>query len=192
MPRKTLSSCLSMKLLLTLALSLPLCAADLGVISPRRAITLNPESDRPDFLNFTLELLPKRSPTNMVTLTITNLSISVEDLVRVPSGRVVMVWWANYADGTQSEASTDSFFLSRGRPAKPSATPTTIGHTNEAPRSATNELRKRWVAPPMPSLPGQVEKSAARFPPPLPHGTNKAYAQHLDEMARREGKRRNE
>lgn len=181
-----------MKPWLIMLTCIPLCAADLGVISPRRAITLNPESDRPDFTHFTLELLPQRSPTNMVTLTLTNLSLSVADLVRVPSGRVVMVWWANYADGEQGEASTDAFFLSRGRPAKPSSTPTTIGMPNETPRSATNELRKRWVAPPMPSLPGQVEKSEARFPPPLPHSTNKAYAQHLDEMARREGKRRNE
>lgn len=169
---KTLLFCLSLILPLKVDAALD---GDLGVISPRRGVSL--VHSRPDLSHFRLELLPETPPTNSVTLTITNGFLQSANLAGLPDGPGIVGVTAVFNDGEESEMAIYRYDLRRGRPAKPSATPVTILGEGLTPNGLTNEIRAiRSMAPVAP-------------PPPLPKA---AYDQQTRFYQSREGKRRNE
>lgn len=172
---------------------------DLGVISPRRGIVLGTSTHRADFISFKLEFLPQTAPTNLVTLTVTNELLTVDQLVRVPSGRGILGVTAVYADD-ESEPALFRYDLRRSKPPAPSLTPTAIGTTNQEQTSLTNQMRKiregRRVPVHAPLPPGffgaPTQEVAQAVLRPLPGATNWTYSQHLDWLADRQSKRRSE
>lgn len=222
--------------LLTACLSL---AADLGVISPRHGILLDTQTTRPDFQHFEVELKPADT-TNVTTLTLTNVLLTVDDMVALPSGRTVMGLKSYFWDGSVSDLAIYTFDLRRADPPTPSAVRAALSAGSEPPKSLINEMARRQVEksaerfPPMPhryfstNIAGQRSTNLAdyasppvtwnpadytnqetygrvstdvtiRFPTnappelrPLPNATNQTYAEYLDWLADRKGKRRNE
>lgn len=182
-------------LLVILAADIP----DFGIISPRRAMTLGVNTTRPDFISFTVEVRPEASPTNIVTFTTTNRLLTVMKFARVPSGPGILGVTANYADGEESEMTLRRYDLRRGRPSAPSIEAVHPEGSGMRPKSLQEELWKIQAnqvrpAPPMPPTGETVHRGVRLVAPPLPGGTNRAYADHLDWLADRAaaGKRRNE
>jgi hypothetical protein len=171
---------------------------DLGIISPRRAVVLQQHSSRPDFVSFSVEFLPQAPPTNLVTLTLTNEFLSVSNLAAIPSGPGILGVQAIYADGSKSDLALYRYDLRRGKPAKPSARAVGVLMADEPEKSLTGEITRvreaRVIL--MPALPGQRDvRAASRMVPnrpPLPNGTNRTYAEHLDAIADWGAKRRSE
>jgi hypothetical protein len=220
-------------LILLSCLELTAAVTDLGVISPRHGILLNTETTRPDFKSFEAEFKPSSS-TNVVTLTITNTLITVDDLSVVPSGRTIMGLKSNFLDGSVSDMSIYTFDLRRASAPAPSAVRAPLRAGSDESKSLISELNAiqnaQAIPPPMPSrghtltdppwapiLPStngldmetglpmaeitirQVYTNITgelivtnRLSKPLPNAKNQTYAEYLDWLADRKGKRRNE
>lgn len=169
---------------------------DIGVISPRRAMTLGENTTRPDFVSFTVEVRSEASPTNFITFTLTNTVLTVMDMARVPSGPGIIGVKANYADGEESEMVVGRYDLRRGRPPGPSIEATHPEGSGQRKRTLSDEIWKirgqRRI--PVPPLPGQMTTNTVWRPGdrPLTGGTNRDYGQHLDGLADRSSKRRSE
>lgn len=124
-----------MKIFLLAVLLLLACAVmadetepeDLGVVSPRRAIQLDKGTAREDFLYFDIEFKPYTPPTNIVKFSTTNSLILLSNLVRLPSGKILMGVKSVFADGTTSPIELYTFRVWRGRPPGVRASPMAIG-----------------------------------------------------------------
>lgn len=143
---------------------LSLCAADLGVISPRHGILLDHQTTRTDFQKFEVEL-KHRDTTNVVTLTLTNNLIMASDLVSLPSGRTTMGLKSYFWDGSVSDIAIYTFDLRRAAPPAPSAERAILRAGSEPPKSLINELERRYLENAMP-------------PPPVPFRSHTLTNEH--------------
>lgn len=198
---------------------LSLTAADLGVISPRHGILLNTQTTRTDFHRFEVELKPSGT-TNVVTLTLTNNLITVDDMAALPSGRTTMGVKSCFLDGSVSDLAIYAFDLRRAAPPAPSARRATLRAGSEPPKSLINELERRYMEQAMPPPPSpwiQDSTNGLDMATGLPTtevfirftnaatdliftnglraltgATNRTYGEHLDWIEDRKAKRRNE
>lgn len=131
-----------MKTFLLLVSAVVMLAADLGVISPRRAIQLSHETTRPDFVSFIVELMPSGDTNPPVRLNMTNSLIQVADIPQLPSGRVTMGVRSLFADGEESEVGVFTFNLRRSKPPAPTAMPMGVPAPVNDSGGLTNELWK--------------------------------------------------
>jgi hypothetical protein len=106
----------------------------------------------------------------------------------LPSGPVVMGVKSSCADGAESPISLFKFDIRRSNPSPVKAKVVAILSGSEIEQTTTNSvnnLMQRQAietdagAPPIPGL-----KPEVLLPVKLPGGTNKSYAEHLDDMAR--------
>jgi hypothetical protein len=165
---------------------------DLGVLTPHKAIELDPGSTRPDFSHFAIDLHPLTT-TEPITLHLTNNFLSLTNLVRVPSGPLIMGVTPFYTDGSHGEVALYRFDLRRGRPPRARAKMIgLLGGPVEIPAMTNVDqviARKRRVnmahVPPLPfqSSVAGAEKGPPSFILPLPKGRAETYAQHLDAAA---------
>lgn len=198
-------------LLLALAIIAAVSAADetevedLGVITAKVGIVLEKDTERADWSHFVLEFLPQTPPTNLVTLTLTNDFLTLAELVRLPSGRVIMGVKSVCNDGTESTLKLYKFDIRRAGPPTPKARTIQIlrGEESPEPNTLSNKLQRLRESrpiepPPVPQTQPQRRGERGPIPPasewpkpdvrparalPLPGGRNETYAQHLDRMA---------
>lgn len=159
---------------------------DLGVITAKLGLHLESQTSRPDIRHYELEFLPSTPPTNHIKLIFTNALITLKDLAALPSGRILLGLKSVCLDGTESAVKLYTLDIRRVAPPSPSARVVHIGGSEAVPEKdslpkAVERLRSssvlRSTLPPLPPQGDQLP------PPPLPGGTNSAYAEHLDRMA---------
>lgn len=116
-----------MKTLILIALTATLYAqeiVDLGVISSRKAIILEPCKQRSDFFQFKIELIAQRWPSNTVNIVQTNNMLTLDKFEAMPTGPVIVRVRSVCLDGQESP---DSRFILhkaptfRDPPTKPKA-----------------------------------------------------------------------
>jgi hypothetical protein len=167
------------------------------LITPRRGLTLHPNTEREDFLKFELEFNSHAPASNQVIFTMTNTLLTLDQLTAVPSGRSTMGIRSVYADGEVSETAIYQVAVWRGKPPKPSVKPTALSDPVEAKGTRGFESGRpaRNLSP--------IQSARSLLPPstnspPLPGGTAVTYGDHSDlkaeEMLRhyRKSGRRNE
>jgi hypothetical protein len=186
----------------------PEAVVDLGVVSPKNAITLHRNSTRSDFSHFVLEFLPRAVDTNQASFGVTKFNftndlVQVSDLRALPSGPILMGLHSVYQDGSHSALSLYKFELWRAAPPTPYARTIQVleGSVSE-PETIKEALDRRSSRSPVvyPPLPGSQRDSRSHWEGPippaefwpsrtnqpsraLPGGKNKTYSEFQDEMA---------
>ncbi len=156
---------------------------DLGTITPRRAIVLERNTDRPDWSHFKAEFLSLAPSSNQVTLILTNDLLTLSNLVGLPSGPAVVGLRSVTSDGTESPTVLFKLDIRRAEPPAPGARAIKLeGQTNASEtlhRAMERHRKSREIAPP--AVPGSTNKPEATFE--LPRSKSETYGQHLDQIA---------
>lgn len=154
----------------------------LGIISFRSGIELECHTDRHD-VRFALEFFPRTPPTNRVSMTLTNRLMTLADLTALPSGRILMGVKTTCHDGEESGISLYTFDIHRAPPPRPSARRVGLLGVTNAVNTTEREMNRRRQSTRALSLPPIPGEPVLTIPSPLPGGTNRSYAEHLDRMA---------
>lgn len=152
---------------------------DLGVITARNGIALESCTNRSDFLYFKVELQALRFPSNSVAFVNTNGLVTLEDLVAMPPGPVIMGVKSVCLDGAESRVALFRLDVRRDPPKPPTARVVGIPNTPADRDSLTNAMRSVRAKPvESPSPPGIAQVQML----PMPNSTNKSYSDHMIEM----------
>lgn len=184
----------TMKTLILIGLTVAICAqeiVDLGVISSHKAIVLESCRQRSDFLEFRIDLIAQRWPSNSITIIQTNNMLTLEDLVALPPGPVIMGVKSVCRDGEQSPIRLFLLDIRRDPPAAPSArvveilTPTTSQSTTNILQQIKETQTGADQAPPIPGKPEasiMTRQSLASSVPELPGASSETYSEHIVKM----------
>lgn len=133
---------------------------NLGVVSPRRGLVLERDTNQVDFLHFKIDLVALRWPSNSVTFTTTNDILTLDQFMPMPPGPCIMGVRSVYSDGDESNVSLYRVRVRRDTPKAPKAHGTGISGPDAVHRqSTTNLLHERFrsrtnqqssVLPPLP------------------------------------------
>lgn len=153
---------------------------DLGVITERKGIMLEACTNRTDFVRFEVELQALRFPSNAVMFVKTNALLTMEDLVAMPPGPVVMGVKSVCADGAESPMALFRLDVRRDPPKAPNARivslPVAPSHVSTL-RDAMRAVRSNPVDPPAPNFEFFQRMEDSR-------DTNQSYSDHMIQMHR--------
>lgn len=180
-------------LFLILLLAQPI-VTDLGVMTPNRAIALEPCTNRADFLHFVVELKAASFWTNYHQFVTTNRLLTMDDFASMPPGPIAMGVRSVCQDGEESPISLFRLDIRRDPPKPPKASAVHLG-AHPSRQSLTNAFRSLHANPvEPPPAPGTTNKPTGG---PLPNGRPETYSDHMIAMQKfwsehNEAKRRNQ
>lgn len=152
---------------------------DLGVITERKGIMLEACTNRTDFLHFKVELQALRFPSNTVAFVKTNALLTMEDLVAMPPGPVIMGVSSTCRDGSESPMALFRMDVRRDPPKAPTARVVGLPVSEQSKTTildAMRAVRSKPVDPP--ALSGVVRTEMF----PMPNSTNNSYSDWVIQM----------
>lgn len=155
---------------------------DLGVITERKGIMLEACTNRTDFVRFEVELQALRFPSNTVTFVKTNALLTLEELVAMPPGPVVMGVKSVCADGAESPMALFRMDVRRDEPKAPRAKVVALpvaGQSGTTLRDAMRAVRDKPVEPPAAPESGHVP-----IPREMPNSDRSSYSDWAIQMNR--------